>query len=350
MKAVTDYLMIYGATGHTGKLLVWRAVRDGRRVIVAGRSAEKLRPLAESLGVEYRVAEVGDLGQMTRALSGVDVLLNAAGPFSATASSAVAACLRTGTHYVDVGGELGPFRALQAEDRAARASGIVLLPGAGLLVTATDCLAAHVAKQLPTATALALALSRPAVLARGSLRTMVTLVDDRVRVRRGGQIEEFPVGSLNRSFNLGAGPVTCTAISGAEVLATFVTTGITNIEVYAPASAAERAVYRAGALLAPMLKRAPARLALRAFTDYVPLLPAGKDRRQVVVAIATDRAGRRVARRLTTRAAYESTVTMALDAVDRVRTTRQRGFCTPGRLCGPDYLFSLPGVALEALT
>ena len=36
--------MIYGANGYTGPLLAEEAVRRGHRPILAGRSAEKLKP------------------------------------------------------------------------------------------------------------------------------------------------------------------------------------------------------------------------------------------------------------------------------------------------------------------
>ena len=40
---------------------------------------------------------------------------------------------------------------------------------------------------------------------------------------------------------------------------------------------------------------------------------------------------------------------MALATVDRVLGMEECGFRTPGQLFGPELLFSLPGVLLEAL-
>ncbi|KOS57396.1 hypothetical protein [Rhodococcus rhodochrous] len=47
--------MIYGATGYTGELIAREAKQRGLTPVPAGRSAEKLRLLADELGLEVRV-------------------------------------------------------------------------------------------------------------------------------------------------------------------------------------------------------------------------------------------------------------------------------------------------------
>ena len=39
--------MIYGANGYTGELIAREAVRRGEKPVLAGRSLDKLRPLAK---------------------------------------------------------------------------------------------------------------------------------------------------------------------------------------------------------------------------------------------------------------------------------------------------------------
>lgn len=343
-------VMIYGAYGFTGKLLLQRALEAGKRPVLGGRSAEKLRALAQPLGLEYRSVSVEEPGQLARALAGIRVLLNAAGPFSQTAGALLQACLVSGTHYLDVSGEIGAFEDLYRYDRAAKQRGILILPGVGFLVMATDCLAAQVARQLSAPVSLRIAISRPAFLAPGSRRTMVELIEHHVRLRRDGVLLNVPVGALVRKFDLGEGPVPCAAISGAEALVTFLTTGIPNIEVYAPTNRGELALYRFGALFAGFLKRPPAQLALKALASSWPAGSNRAPRDQVVVAIVEDSSGKRVARRLLTRDPYETTATMAWYAVERVlRGLPQTGFCTPARIVGPDFLLSVPGAFVEAL-
>jgi len=348
---LTAKVMIYGAYGFTGKLLVQRAVEAGTRPVLCGRSAEKLRRQAQPLGLEYRIAGVEQWGPLARALTGITVLLNAAGPFSQTASHLLQACLVSGTHYLDVSGELGAFEDLYRYDHAAKQRGIVVLPGVGFLVMATDCLAAQLARQLAAPVSLKIAISRPAFLAPGSRRTMVGLIDDHVRLRRGGVLSNVPVGMLARKFDLGEGPVSCSAISGAEALVTFLTTQIPNIEVYAPTTIGERAAYRLGATFASFLKMPPAQSAMKALASHWPAGSHRSPRAQAVVAVAEDSSGKTVARRLFTRDPYETTATMALFAVERVlRGVPQKGFCTPTQICGPDFLLSMPGMFIEALS
>src|SRR5881396_3682284 len=55
---MTGKLIIYGATGYTGQLVTKQAKRGGFDFIVAGRDAEKVRALAEKLGVPCRAFSV----------------------------------------------------------------------------------------------------------------------------------------------------------------------------------------------------------------------------------------------------------------------------------------------------
>src|SRR5512147_2807043 len=81
---VSDPLLVYGATGYTGRLIVDRAVDSGLRPILAGRDARRLAALAEPRGLEYRAASLQEPERLRSILDGVGVVLNVAGPFSHT--------------------------------------------------------------------------------------------------------------------------------------------------------------------------------------------------------------------------------------------------------------------------
>ena len=89
-------LMIYGAYGYTGQLIVTEAMTSGLRPVLAGRDQKKLVPVAHQWGLELRTVALNDAGGLLSALEDVDVVLHCAGPFSRTAESMVAACLKTG--------------------------------------------------------------------------------------------------------------------------------------------------------------------------------------------------------------------------------------------------------------
>ncbi len=78
-------LLIYGATGYTGRMASEHAESRGLPLIVAGRDAARLSQLASELGVPYRVFRVDDEAAVYAALSDVSVVLNCAGPFMRTA-------------------------------------------------------------------------------------------------------------------------------------------------------------------------------------------------------------------------------------------------------------------------
>src|SRR6185295_7223829 len=150
-----DRLLIYGANGYTGDLVARLAASRGLRPILSGRSAA-VAALARELGCESRVFALEATEALERGLLDALVVAHCAGPFSRTSRPMADACLRAGAHYLDITGEAAVFEALAARDAEAKARGVMLLPGVGFDVVPSDCLAAHLARRLPTATRLAL--------------------------------------------------------------------------------------------------------------------------------------------------------------------------------------------------
>ena len=62
------------------------------------------------------------------------LVLNCAGPFSATAAAMMAACLAAHAHYLDITGEISVFEHARTLGAAARAARIVICPGVGELL------------------------------------------------------------------------------------------------------------------------------------------------------------------------------------------------------------------------
>lgn len=138
-------VVVYGATGHTGRFIVAELRRRGVATIVSGRDAARLEALAAEHGdVEVRPAAVDDPAALDRALAGAAAVINCAGPFALTGGPVVEAALRAGIPYVDVAAEIEANAAMFAEHaEAARAAGVPVVPamafygGLGdLLVTA----------------------------------------------------------------------------------------------------------------------------------------------------------------------------------------------------------------------
>jgi len=132
--------MLYGAYGFTGKLILEQCLKLGLRPTLAGQSIARLRKLAQSYELEWRLLSLDGKDQLARSLKDYALVLNAAGPFIDTAKPLIEACLASGTNYVDISGELGSIQYTYAQsDRAAKQQ-LALIPGAGVTPLLADCL------------------------------------------------------------------------------------------------------------------------------------------------------------------------------------------------------------------
>jgi short subunit dehydrogenase-like uncharacterized protein len=353
---MTGRWMIYGATGYTGRLVVEEAVRQGLAPVLAGRDARRLDALARPLGLEARAATLDDPGGLARALDGIRVVLNAAGPFAATALPLALACCATGAHYLDLTGEIPVFAALHRLDGAARARGVLLLPGAGFILVPSDCLVAHTARRLPGARWLRLGISRSSLVSRGSARTMIELIGligDGAWICRDGRLDTLPWSRAERQIDYGYGPRPALVVSWADVYTAHGTTGIPNVETCLEVGPWEQWSFQTSRRFSWLLRTPPWQAALRAQADLLPEGPPAAERardRRVLVAVAGDGAGRTVVSRLTTPEAYTFTAVAALGCVARVLGGEVRsGFQTPARVFGADFVLGFPGVVREDL-
>jgi hypothetical protein len=129
-------ILIYGAYGYSGQLVVREAVKRGLRPKVAGRDPRRTAAVAARFGLDWVAVSLDDEPGLNRALSDFAVVAHCAGPFERTAAPMVEACLRTGTHYLDLTGEADVFAAIYARHDDAVEAGVALVPGAGFDVVA----------------------------------------------------------------------------------------------------------------------------------------------------------------------------------------------------------------------
>jgi short subunit dehydrogenase-like uncharacterized protein len=346
-------VLVYGAGGYTGALIAREAAARGLPLLLGGRDASRLRALARDLDRPTRVATLEDRASLEAALDDVSVVLNAAGPFSATARPLVEACLARGVHYLDISGEVDALEAVSRYDQAARDAGVMLLPGAGFDVVPSDCLAARVKRRLPEASRLTIGIAGLELISRGSARTAAQQMGEGVRIRRGGQLSSVPPGLLDERFDFGAGPRDCTCVSWGDVVTAAVTTGVENVEVYFEATPAVRAFQLVAQSAVLPAVAAMSRLWMRAWTEVQPDGPSARERatRQAsIVARAEAPNGARVASRARTPEVYTFTSVVAAAIAARVRGGELKpGFQTPSRVFGEDFAASFEGVLVEDL-
>ncbi|MET8002084.1 saccharopine dehydrogenase NADP-binding domain-containing protein [Nonomuraea glycinis] len=97
-------IAVYGATGHTGRLVAAELRARGREVVLAGRDGEALKALADELGgLPVHQAALDDPEALRALAARAAVLVHCAGPFTETGRPVARAAAEAGCHYVDHG-------------------------------------------------------------------------------------------------------------------------------------------------------------------------------------------------------------------------------------------------------
>ncbi|MDM0018747.1 DUF5938 domain-containing protein [Variovorax saccharolyticus] len=148
-------VVVYGASGYTGRLVCEYLREYGIPFIAAGRSADKLNAAmkANVPGIETADFEVVEVQHGTEALTelfrGASVVLNTVGPFAKFGPEVVQACLAAGCHYTDTTGEQDWLITLDQEYGAKfEAAGLLLSPGLAQMYT-TGEIAAQLCLETP---------------------------------------------------------------------------------------------------------------------------------------------------------------------------------------------------------
>ena len=224
--------MIYGSTGYTGRLIAREAVERGLEPLLAARSAA-VGALAAQLNRPHRVFAVDDPHLADR-LQGFELVLNCAGPFSATAVPLIEACIRAGAHYLDITGEIEVIEAAAVRGATARNAGVMLVPAVGFDVVPSDCLAKSLADKLPGATHLILAFTDNSGVSPGTAKTVLENLPraERCTIRLDSQLVHVPPAWKMREIPFRSGLRWAMTVPWGDVASAFYSTGIKNIETY----------------------------------------------------------------------------------------------------------------------
>ena len=102
----TGRIILFGATGYTGRLVADALVKRGAKPVLAARSAETLTELAAELGgLETAVADVSRPETVRVLVQQGDVLVSTVGPFLRWGGAALDAAINAGALYLDSTGE-----------------------------------------------------------------------------------------------------------------------------------------------------------------------------------------------------------------------------------------------------
>ena len=344
--------LIYGSYGYTGELIVERALKEGLRPILAGRSEKKLRTQAEPLGLDCRPFALHDTAKLDAALLEVDAVLHCAGPFIHTFRQMAEACLRTKRHYVDISGEIPGFEALARMDEQAKGVGIMLLPGAGFDVVPSDCLAAHLKGRLPSAKQLRLFIRGVgAGVSRGTAKSAVENMQRQGLIRRDGNLVQVPPAWNVRERDFGRGYTKVVSVGWGDVSTAYYSTGIPNIETYFAFPKTAISAMRAMRVLGPLFYNRVAKGILKSLINMFVKGPQEEKRRTgsvIFVGEVLAPKGERAVSKLITPEAYTCTALTTVEIMKRILNgDLKTGFQTPSLAYGSNFILQFDGVRRE---
>jgi short subunit dehydrogenase-like uncharacterized protein len=143
-------IVVYGASGYTGRLVAEELRRRGADFRIAGRSASKLEQLSARLGgVDFTAASLDQPAALRALLEPCAAVIACAGPFTVHGEPLLAAAAETGTHYLDTTGEQ-PFIKLVFDryGAMAAANGAALVSGMGFDYVPGDLIASLTAADM----------------------------------------------------------------------------------------------------------------------------------------------------------------------------------------------------------
>ncbi|WP_245953494.1 saccharopine dehydrogenase NADP-binding domain-containing protein [Arthrobacter silvisoli] len=331
--------MVYGC-GSAGLRIARAAKGAGAETLVAGRDPGRTAAAAVALDVPWRSSPVDDPARLAHLLRGVRVLVNTAGPMALTAPALMAACLRSGCHYVDVSNELAVFLEAWPRDRAARHAGVAVVPGAGFATAVVEALAHRVLGKVPDADTVTIVRSAPGGTRSDGVRgTSSALLAAGGWSYEAGQLLRAPDTIL--SFDLPEGSRAAVPIGSGEVFAVAHSSGVPNVSAYYT-SRLGPVLSRLAVPLARQWARAGLRLPSRSRQEPT----AGSSGSPSRIWLRASNRGGAAAVGWVEASGAEATAAIAAEAARRLESGGTVGVLTAGELLGPGFPLGIPGTRL----
>jgi short subunit dehydrogenase-like uncharacterized protein len=201
VSAVT--VVLYGASGYTGRLVAGELQRRGVEHILSGRDRAKLEPLGAEHGAPVRAVPLDDEPGLRALLADASAVINCAGPFTLAGDALVRAAVDTGTHYVDSTGEQPFIRMVfERHGAAAERAGVALVPAIGFDYLPGDCIARLAAEGHEPLEELVIAYHVEGFgMSRGTLRSALEMMPGGDVVYDDGDWRPAPVAVFRASFD-----------------------------------------------------------------------------------------------------------------------------------------------------
>ncbi|MFX1275289.1 MAG: saccharopine dehydrogenase family protein [Promethearchaeota archaeon] len=337
--------ILYGANGYTGILLAKEAKENGLNPIIAGRSKEKIHPLAEKLDLEYLIFDLNDEDKLIDIFQNQDLILNAAGPFKYTSKSIVNACLKSKAHYLDITGEVPVFEENFKLNQQAIDSEIAIISGVGFDVVPTDCMASYIHTKIDNPIKLDIGVAGVDNLSRGTLKTMIEYFSSGSLIRRDGNLMLKKKDEYLDKIRFYDKDRKVLAVSWGDLATAFKTTSIPNITTYMPPSMSLLKLLKSsGTSLDGSSQGFDENKLLKYIEDnvYGPDENVRSEGTSHIWVSVSNQSGDKAEAWLETIEPYRFTVLSGIKAVEKVINSNLKGSLTPSLAFGADFVLEFP--------
>lgn len=298
-------IVLFGATGYTGRLTAQALAARGLRPVLAGRHADALAALAADLGgTEVAVADVGRPRTVRALVDAGDVLISTVGPFARYGAPAISAAVDAGAHYLDSTGE-APFIRQVFTDYGPRARSSALLTAFGYDFVPGNLAGALALAQAPSAVRVDIGYFMAGVadaggMSSGTRASAAGILLARHHALRSGRIVTEPSARHVRTFDVAGRPKVAASVGATEPYALpRIAPQLTDVAVYLGWFGPATRPLQVLSMGASVLRQVPGAAglvaaAVRPFTRGTGSGPGAEVRalrRSRVVAVCSDAAG-----------------------------------------------------------
>lgn len=196
-------IVLYGASGYTGRLVAAELDRLGAPFLLAGRSAAALSSLSKTLPSRPAVSTVPvDDAPALRALLGTSAaVLSCAGPFRTLGPPLLEAALAAGVPFADITGDQEYLAWVHAQDARARNAGVAVVNAVGFDVVPSDLACVLASRKLPDVESLDVVIASRAKPSAGTRRSMADAAG-RTYWFGDGRLRPAPPGRFGRAIEI----------------------------------------------------------------------------------------------------------------------------------------------------
>ena len=186
-------ILVIGGYGGFGARMTRRLLAAGHEVLVAGRSADKAAAFCAALDrAEPVVADRDHAIGLVMARYRPDLVIDAAGPFQASGTTVIEACIAMRIPYLDLADARGFVTGIARFDAEARSAGVAITSGASSVPALSGAVARHLAQGMDRVSQvdIAISASNRAAVGPSVARAILSYVGRPVRLwrdRRDGQ-------------------------------------------------------------------------------------------------------------------------------------------------------------------